>query len=363
MVRKLPPHVECWRDRHKKLRVYFRKGKGRRIPLPGIGTEEFEEAYRVALVGDVEVRRERRPRDKPDTIGALITSYLGSAAYLSLRPTTKAGYSWRIEWVRTRHGHRTVSGLNRSRVIGILQPFADRPGQALSILRILRILIRHAIDREWLRHDPSVGIKRPKTQEIRSWTDDEIRAFEQRWPIGTRQRVAFALMLFTGQRRSDVHRMTWADVRDRMIVVVQQKTGARLTIPLHQVLLTVLAATARRHVTIVNTEAGQPFTVKGFGDWMRKAIAAAGLPLDCTPHGLRKAAGRRLAEAGCTGREIMSVLGHRTLAQAELYTRDADQAQLAVTAVIKLEDRQRTKSPKPPRRGLGKTPKKHNKSK
>ena len=71
-------------------------------------------------------------------------------------------------------------------------------------LKILRVLIRHGIDIGWLDHDPSLGIKRPKTQEIRSWTDAEIAAFEQRWPIGTKQRLAFALMLYTGQRRSDV---------------------------------------------------------------------------------------------------------------------------------------------------------------
>jgi hypothetical protein len=45
----------------------------------------------------------------------------------------------------------------------------------------------------------------------------------------------------------------------------------------------------------------------------------------------------RLAEAGCTANGIMSVLGHRTLAEAERYTRDADQARLATDAVTKLE--------------------------
>jgi hypothetical protein len=39
----------------------------------------------------------------------------------------------------------------------------------------------------------SFGIKRPKTQEIRSWSDGEIEAYENRWPIGTKQRLAFAL--------------------------------------------------------------------------------------------------------------------------------------------------------------------------
>lgn len=39
-----------------------------------------------------------------------------------------------------------------------------------------------------------------------------------------------------GRRRSDVHRMTWADVSAGAIRVVQQKTGVRLAIPLHPAL-------------------------------------------------------------------------------------------------------------------------------
>jgi enterobacteria phage integrase len=74
---------------------------------------------------------------------------------------------------------------------------------------------------------------------------------------------------------------------------------------------------------------------------MRDAITEAGLPLDCQPHGLRKTAGRRLAEAGATTRQIMSVLGHTTLSEVERYTRDADQRQLAIEAIAALEGRNR----------------------
>jgi integrase len=281
-----------------------------------------------------------------------------SAAYLGLRDTTKAGYASRIEALRSKHGHRTVAGLTRERIItGILQPYANRPGAALSTLKMLRILIRHAIDIGWLKHDPSLGIKRPKTCEIRSWTDLEIETFEERWPIGTKQRLAFALMLYTGQRRSDVHRMTWPDVSGATIRVVQQKTGRKLAIPLHRELIAVLAAAGREHVTIINTEYGQPFTVDGFSQWMRHAIARAGLPIECQPHGLRKAAGRRLAEAGCTAHQIMAVLGHKTLTEAERYTRDADQAQLATVAVAKLEGRSTNRDAQTISEGLGKAEK------
>jgi integrase len=365
MARRRPPFVECWRDRHGRLRVYFRKGKGQRIALPSsIGSDEFNVGYQAALAGQIEARRDQLKPAHPGTIAALINSYKRSAEYVGLRSTTKAGYVTRIEVLRIEHGHRTVAGLTRERIItGILQPYADRPGAALSILKMLRILIRHAINIGWLKYDPTLGIKRPKTNEIRSWSESEIQAFEAKWPTNTKQRLAFALFLCTGQRRSDVRRMTWADVTENKIRVVQQKTGIKLSIPLHRDLLALLAAAERNHVTILNTNFGRPFSVAGFSQWMRDAISKAGLPLDCKPHGLRKAAGRRLAEAGCTANEVMSILGHKTLAEAERYTRAADQAKLATAAVLKLEGRSANRIAQTIRRGLGKKSKMEEKSK
>jgi len=63
------------------------------------------------------------------------------------------------------------------------------------------------------------------------------------------------------------------------------------------------------------------------------AIRAAGLPPRCVPHGLRKAAARRLAEAGCSASEIMAITGHKTLAEVERYTRAAEQERLARRAI------------------------------
>jgi enterobacteria phage integrase len=365
MRRKLPPFVECWRDRHGKLRAYFRRGRGSRIPLPAtVGSDEFDAAYHAALTGQLVAGRHKHVKPASGTIGALIASYMRSSAYLGLRETTKVGYASRIDALRTKHGHRTVAGLTRQRIVsGILQPYADRPGAGFAILKMLRVLIRHGIDIGWLSYDPSLGIKRPKIREIRSWTDEEIQRFEQHWPMGTKERLAFAVMLYTGQRRSDVHRMTWADVSERTIRVVQQKTGRKLTIPLHHELLTVLAGAERECAMIINTDYGRPFTVDGFSQWLRVAITAAGLPLECQPHGLRKAAGRRLAEAGCSAHEIMAVLGHKTLSEAERYTREADQTRLATEAMIKLEGRRANRFAQTDSSGLGRTPKSEGESK
>ena len=364
MPRDLPKHVELWIDRHGRPRCYFRKGKGARIALPtDLASSEFEAAYSDALAGIVEAKRAEKSIYAPGTMGALVVYYLKSSGYLGLRDTSRRGYRVRLEIIRTAHGHRLVAEMTREGIVTkILQPYADRPGQRLALLKMLRILIRHAVEIGWLKHDPSLGIKRPKTQEIRSWTDAEIGQFEKRWPADSRQRLAFALMLYTGQRRSDVHRMTWGDVEGHAIRVTQQKTGAKLTIRLHRELRAVLATAARDHVTILNTAYGRPFTVNGFSGFMRDAITAAGLPIDAQPHGLRKAAGRRLAEAGCSANQIMAILGHKTLAEAERYTREADQTGLAKAAILKLEGQGTNRNSQTSSKKFGEVAKKKGKS-
>jgi enterobacteria phage integrase len=89
----------------------------------------------------------------------------------------------------------------------------------------------------------------------------------------------------------------------------------------------------RGDATILVTAYGQPFTVKGFGNMIATAIREAGLPARCKAHGLRKAAARRLAEAGCSASEIAAITGHKTLAEVERYTRAADQERLARQAI------------------------------
>lgn len=343
--RRQPRHVEYTFAKGRRY-YYFRIGKGPRTPLPGApGSDEFEAAYADALAGKVKEKTFRKAY--PDkSIGACIEDYISRPTFQSRRPTTKSGYLSRFEAIRRDHAQRSLAGMTAERIeMGILRAYADRPGAYLDTLKKLRILIRHAMKLRWISTDPTQGIDRPKNGEVRSWTDGEILQFEARWPIGTKQRLAFGLMLYTGQRRSDVHRMTWTDIRDGRIGVVQQKTGAKLQIKIHGELAKILDAAPRDHVTILNTEYGKPFTVDGFSGFMRDAIRDAELPLSARPHGLRKAAGRRLAEADATAHQIMAVLGHKTLAEAERYTRDADQRRLADDGIAKLGKQKKNKAP------------------
>jgi integrase len=225
-----------------------------------------------------------------------------------------------------------------------LQP--GKPEAANMLRRVLRAMMKCAVELGMRADDPTRDVKalQSKTGGFYSWTEADIEQFEARHPVGTRARLAFALLLYTGQRRSDVVRMGRQHIRDGFISVRQQKTGAELAIPLHPELLTTLSETPKDNLTFLTTQFGQPFTSNGFGNWFREQCNAAGLP-GCSAHGLRKAAARRLAEAGCTAHEIAAITGHASLKQVAHYTKAVDQRRLASTAMEKAKTRTTTVKP------------------
>ena len=107
---------------------------------------------------------------------------------------------------------------------------------------------------------------------------------------------------------------------------MQQKTGAVLAIPVHPDLAAIIAATPRQHLTFLTTASGKPFAPAGFGNVFRDWCREAGLPEHCSAHGLRKAACRRLAEAGASVNVIASISGHTDPRMVAHYTKAADQA-------------------------------------
>ena len=124
----------------------------------------------------------------------------------------------------------------------------------------------------------------------------------------------------------------WADLGG------QAKTGERLAIPVHRNLAMVLEDIPREHMYIVTRRDGRPYSSGGFRTISRRELARLGLT-GLQFHGLRPTAGKRLAEAGCTDREIMAILGHRTASMVTLYTRGAEQKRLAKAAIVKLGTR------------------------
>ena len=347
-------YVDHFLCRHGHSRYYFRRGKGPRTTLPGKpGTPEFMAAYQQALQGGNAPKPEKRAAVPLGTFNALVRDYYQSTNYLSLTRGTQRAYRGVIDRLLDdeKIGHRQVAQMTRKHVQQILARRAATPGAANDVLKKIRILIHFAIDNGWRSDDPTLRIKKFAEGEFHTWTDDEIAAYERHWPLGTRERTVFALLLFTGQRVSDVAVMSRSDVENAAIRVVQGKTGAKLWIPLHPELRRILAAWQEAGPYLVMTNYNKRFTSKGISNYIASRIGLAQLPDRCVTHGIRKAAARRLAEAGCSANEIAAITGHASLEEVARYTKAAEQRRLAQSAMDRLTKQEANENSQPQSEG------------
>jgi integrase len=333
-------YVHRFRDRIGRIRHYLRRPGFPRATLPGLpGSAEFMAAYQTALA--TAKRPVGEARELPGSVSALVRSYYDSPAWNALAPITQRKYRELMERFRAEHSDKPVRLLEPRHVRAMVAKIAARtPGQANKFLTAIRVLMRHAIDIGLRDDDPTRDVRRIRyaKRPFTTWSEEQIAQFEARWPVGTRARLAFDLLLYTGQRRGDVIRLGPQHFGPHGLRLVQQKTKAELVIPIHPALRASLAAgTVQGHLAFLVTEAGRPFASgNAFYNWFKDCLLKAGLPAELGPHGLRKAAARRLAEAGCTPHEIAAITGHATLAEVERYTRAADQRRLAEAAIVKI---------------------------
>jgi integrase len=338
--------VQAWVDSEGRAHHYFRRRGFERVRLPGLpGSPEFNRAYEAAFgSGATPIGSSR---NKPGSVSAAIASYYGTPAFKHLAPTSQEVRRAVLEKFRREHGDKLLRAMPTKFLRALLD--AMEPTTAKNWLAAIRALTAYAIKADLIETDPTLGIKlrRMTGDGFHSWDERQIAQFEQHHPIGSRERLAFALGLYSGQRRGDVIRMGRQHLHDchderlralgvkKMLFVRQQKTGKELMIPVHPELQAILDLVPSGQLTFIMTLRGKPFDPHAFSPWFGEACDAAGLPSECVFHGLRKAACRRLAEAGCTAHEIMAISGHTSLKEIERYTKAADQKRLAQAAMAR----------------------------
>jgi integrase len=347
----LPKHCSWNTDRHGTRRVRFRKGAFSTY-LAGIPwSEDFMRQYAAALEGvTVQTTNVGASRTLPGSVNALIVSYYRSPEFRGLKASTATVRKNIIEAFRREHGDKPLARLERDHIKNIIGAKADTPEAANNLLKMLRLLLKYAVDVGMIASNPAIGVKRFKSrgEGFHTWSEAEVAQFETTYAVGTQERLALALFLYTAQRVADVARMGWQHVRSDRIAVRQEKTDAPLLLPIHPELAHALASVPRNNLTFLVTEHGAAFSAGGLSNWFGKACRAAGL-VRCTAHGLRKAACKRMADAGCTVHEIAAVSGHSSLKEIERYTREADQARLARAALdrqLRAEREQALSNPK-----------------
>lgn len=353
-------------DRYGIVRIYFRRKGARKVRLKQpFGSAAFVDEYKLAFAGKLNSSAPQR---------------------LTRAPASKASLRWLVERyyaesdefsrlaARTQHVRRLlldaiclepVSDENPT-VIGMMD-FGSMPPLAVRRIRdrkkglpeagngrvkALRQVFKFGIGAQYCQHNPAREVAYIQTGSLgfHPWDIGEVRQFEDVHPIGTKPRLALAILLFLGARRSDVVQFGRQHVRaaehmpaalrevheGRWLQYTQHKNRNKkpvtLALPILPELEQVLSATELGDLTWLVTKFGNGFTPAGFGNWFREQCDKAGLR-HCSAHGLRKAGATIAADNGASGHTLMKIFGWATLKQAEHYTRSADQKRLAASGM------------------------------
>jgi integrase len=337
MHRPRPPHLQRRVTRHGKIAWYVRIGRGPLVRVRSeFGTPEFDVEYQAALSGT--------PRDKSGapsvgTLAWLVERYRETTAWTTLSEATRRQRENILKHVLESAGQQPFAKITHASVLSGRERRSATPAQARNFLDTMRGLFRWALDARLVRSDPTAGVKnpkRPKGDGFRPWTEEDVAAYERRWPIGTRQRVWLDVLLYTGLRRGDAVRLGRQHVRDGVAQVKTEKSGftVEVTLPILPVLAATLTAGPCGDLAFICGERGEPLTKESFGNLFRAACTAAGVP--GSAHGVRKIAATIAANNGATLAQLNALFGWRGSAMASLYTEKADRRRLALDAVHKL---------------------------
>jgi integrase len=348
MPRPRPPHLHREATRHGKAVWYVRVGKGPRIRIRAkFGTPAFEVEYQAALIGAP------RPANGAPAVGTLawlLDRYRETGAWTGLSAATRRQRENIFLHVLSGAGAQPFGKITQQTIIAARERRAQTPAQARNFLDAMRGLFKWAAKAGHIRSDPTAGVENPprkKGEGFLPWTEEHVEAYERRWGLGTRQRVWLDVLLYTGLRRGDAVRFGRQHVRDGVGSMKTEKSrfAVTVTLPILPVLADTLAAGPCGELTFIAGERGQPLKKESFGNLFRQACKAAGVP--GSAHGVRKIAATRAANRGATVAQLEAIFGWSGGNMASLYTRSADRQRLAIEAMYKLGNDDRTSIPAP----------------
>lgn len=336
MPKRRPPYLQKHTSRHGRVNWYVRIGRGPKIRIRGeYGSPDFINAYNAAISGQPV---QSKTKLQPHTMAWLIGRYKESALWALSSPGTKKQRDHFYQGLLKTAGDVPYSAIQKIHIINAIDKRKETPGAANNYLRAVRALFKWAVDADYIKEDPTAGVKKLQYQSkgFPAWTMDEVDQFRDCWPAGTRERLAMELLFWTGLRRSDVVRLGRQHIKDGVAMLVAEKTKEQLYLTIPNDLQRLIDRSPTGDLAIISTESGNPRNKDAFGNWFRKICTEAGVSKSA--HGLRKLAASVLAEAGGTEKELQAAFGWRSERQSQLYTRAADRKHLSMQASKKREN-------------------------
>lgn len=368
MPRRLPPGCVEDRDRHGNIRIYYRAKRKPKVRLRGTPwTAEFMAAYEAAKA---ETAPSLRKGINPGTWRWLCVKYFAECTdYKLLDEKTQRIRRWILEATYDEpiapNSPKLFRDFPLSRMTtDAIEVLRDRklaaPEAGNGRVKAIRQVFKWGVKKKLAPSNPARDVPYLKTGSTgyHTWTLEEVQQFQARHPIGIKARLAFELLLLTGQRRSDIIRLGRQHIQAGRLIFTQfkgrNKKPKQLSLPILPALQRVIDASPCGDLTFLVNHRGRPFPDKSFGNKFRAWCDQANLP-HCTAHGLRKAGATIAAEAGATAHQLMAIFGWSTIGMAERYTQAADQKRLADGSMHLIEAAERMRTESSPTEVAGET--------
>lgn len=308
--------------------------QSKRIRIRGAyGSPQFMAEYRAAIAG--------KPIETPAAASKASLQWLAdkwreSSDWHLTADATKRQRNNILSHILEANGTKpyalvTEQAIEEGRERRMKTPFA-----ANNYLKTMKAMFAWAHKNRLVADDPAKAVQflARRTVGHKPWNDADLAAYRATWPIGTRERLAMELVYWTGLRRGDAVRLGAQHLgKDGVFRITMEKTGRVANIPLTVQLYEILQAGPVGDLTYIVQQSGKPLTKEHFGNVFRGWCNKAGVK--SSVHGLRKTVATESADGGASDMELQNLLGHSNTQSVAVYTRDARQAELAKSAMVK----------------------------
>lgn len=238
--------------------------------------------------------------DMPKTVSGLFKRFKDSGVMSSLGAGTQTNYRRHLALVEPFLGNCRLKDVKRAHVSRILDQFKAQPYLADGIRRTLqRVWTYAAVELELDVNALSGLAKRTPTKSDDDGQmpaeEQEIHAYREANPRGTRRRLAFEILLATAFRISDAGRVTAGAIRSGGLALAVKKTGEpvvaavteelRLAFEAYAAACAVQGEPVKRYA--LGETRGKPLHKRTIAKVLGEGFAAAAWPNGKTAHALR----------------------------------------------------------------------------
>lgn len=280
-----------------------------------------------------------------DCFAAIVRAFMESPKFMGYSESTKDTWSRELRFVARPDCLGMVSrqDIRPALVQAVIDGLTGRPGKQAALYAALKQLEKWAVVRDLLPRQIVLGVETEDSDGGHiPWSNEQVAIGEKY----ARPDLARAVTLGanTGQRGSDLIRMTWSDLEvykgREGINVIQKKTGLKIWVPITSALAAAIQTWDRSPGPFLRRPNGTVWSRHDLSNaWAyerERNPELAGLQ-GLVLHGLRGHACVRLLRAGANTRQISDMVG-MSEPMVSRYTRFSQQRDNATAAVFHMEN-------------------------